>query len=200
VSDFHDYYDELCTGGELQYTRIRNNGKYRSEELKFLKDIGIKTVDFGPLRMFNPNIKKLVVYTDPKRHNFQGKEICSYMDAISRHGNCLVSEFIEKYNGYTVKYLQIGERRFRMMFLNREFPTKLIEGELVRIEELTREYNYGLRLPIYSIDYISNGNNEMLAVDFNTVQQLDKIGMDKYIKEDEVVRLIHDSLIAYNKA
>lgn len=199
-SDFEDYYD-CCQidSSPLIYRRFNSERHDRSEALSFLKNNGIKTVNFGPFRNFGKNIKNFVVYTNPSLHNFLGKHIYSYNEVQSQYRNYLVSEFLDNYGGYTVKYLQIGERRFRLMFFNPDYKTKLIEGSMVAIEELPRQYNYAIGLPIYSIDYISNGV-EMVAIDFNEVQRLNTIGINNLISAEDVATEVKNALIAYNKA
>lgn len=109
-----------------------------------------------------------------------------------------MAEFLDKSGGYTIKYLQVGQRRFNLMFYNPDYMDKLVEGSLVKIEELPKQYNYAIGVPIFSIDYISNGV-EMIAVDFNTTQSLISIGLDKVIPASDVAREIRDALVAYNK-
>lgn len=199
-SDFRDYYDDLSNAeSNIVYERYRQTGKTRAEDLKFLRDKGIQTIACGTVsQIIRPSMKKLVVYTSPTSHQSSGKHIYSLNDVLNQYSNCVVSEFLENYGGYTVKYLQIGERRFRLMFLNPNYREQLIEGNMVAIEELQRQYNYAFGLPIYSIDYISNGC-EMLAIDFNSTQCLKSIGMDKILKASDVVTEVKNALIAYNK-
>lgn len=199
-SDFVDFYDKLSVpSSTIIYNRVRSNNT-RAQNIKTLQGLGIKTIPCGTLKqIIKPTMKKLVVYTNPTSHNFKGKHIYSLYDAISQYSNCVVSEFLENYGGYTVKYLQIGERRFRLLFFNPNYKEQLIEGNMVAIEELPREYNYQLGLPIYSIDYISNGC-EMIAVDFNDVQCLESINMDKYISASDVIQEVKNAILVYNKA
>ena len=201
-TDFKDYYDHCFDKeGSSVYRRFIEAGRMdRVDALNFLSTHGIKTVNFGPFRKFagEPN-RKFVVYTNPSLHDFRGKHIYTFNEVQSQYQNYLVSEFLEEFNGYTVKYLQVGERRFRMMFYNANFKDELKEGVCVAFEELPRQYNYAIGLPIYSIDYISN-SSEMVAVDFNEVQRLNTIGIDKVMSPEDVATEVKNALIAYNKA
>lgn len=199
-TDFNDYYDTECNqNSNIVYVRLQADKKSRGEELNELRRFGIKTIQFGPLSKFSPLVnKKLVVYTNPMLHNFEGKRIVGFDEAASQYGNCLMAEFLDKSGGYTIKYLQIGQRRFNLMFYNPDYMDKLVEGSLVKIEELPKQYNYAIGVPIFSIDYISNGV-EMIAVDFNTTQSLISIGLDKVIPASDVAREIRDALVVYNK-
>lgn len=200
ASDFTDFYDDCCDSNSvIVYNRFRNQGMSRGEALNYLKNNGIKTVNFGPFTKFGSSTDKLVVYTNPSLHNFAGKQIHTFNEVALQYTNYMMAEFLEVYGGYTVKYLQIGERRFRMMFFNPEYKNKLIEGSMVAVEELPKQYNYAIGLPIYSIDYISNGV-EMVAIDFNEVQQLDKIGVNNLITAENVAMEVRNALITYNKA
>lgn len=199
-SDFSDYYDELSSDNTtIVYKRFKSQSMSRAEALTYLKNNGINTVKYGPFIKFTGETKKFVVYTNQASHDFKGKLICTFDKVASEYSNYLVSEFLSSSNGLTIKYLQIGERRFRMMFSNPEFEETLKEGSLVQFDELPKGYNHAIGLPIYSIDYISNGL-EMLAIDFNQVQNLQKIGIDKIITADEVITQVENALIAYNKA
>ena len=198
-SDFTDYYDVLSNpNSNLIYNRFKQNSMSRGEALRFLRKYGIKTLNFGSVRTFNPlETPRLVVYTNQNSHDFLGKRVCTYDEAISQYGNCAASEFIES-DGRTLKYLQIGSRRFRLLFHNSEaYRGILREGDLIAYEELPRQYNFTLRLPIYSIDYIGK-NNDMIAVDFNEVQKLSSIGVQGIITEREVIEEIYASLINYH--
>ena len=197
-SDFTDFYDKsINPEAQLVYHRLRKI-KARGKELAYLRNNGISTVEFGPFNRFSSDTKKLVVYTNPSLHNFLGKHIYSYDEVRLSYSNCVVSKFLDKCDGYTIKYLQVGKRRFRLMFHNPNYNDTLMEGDLVSIDEMEPSYNYPIGLPIYSIDYISDGR-EMQAVDFNEVQNLGQLGMDKYISAEEVVAEIHAALLAYNK-
>lgn len=199
-TDFKDYYDDACDpNSSIVYKRLRNSGLSRGEELNLLKRFNIKTVRFGPLSLFSPfTDQRLVVYTNPMLHDYKGKQIVTYNDAVTQYNNYLMAEFLEESVGYTVKYVQVGQRRFNIMFANPDYKEKLIEGNLVKLEELPSQYNYAIGVPIFSIDYISNGV-EMIAVDFNTVQSLQSIGLDKVIPASEVALEIRNALVAYNK-
>ncbi len=199
-SDFTDYYDGYFSNNASSvYKRLQNNGKTRADQLNYLKSIGIKTVDFGPYsKMCSKRDSKFVVYTDPYLHEFAGKHIYSEGEVKNFYKNYLLAEFLSSSNGYTVKYLQIGERRFRMWMYNPDFMSTLVEGTCVAMEELPRQYNYLIGLPIFSIDYVSNGI-EMVAIDFNEVQNLQKLGIHTFMSPEEVVREVENALMTYNK-
>lgn len=199
-SDFKDFYDDMLdNSSKITYNRVRGQEISRVDDLNFLKSVGIKTVKFGPFRNFGLDTKRFVVYTNQFLHDSLGKHIYTFEEVSLQYNNNLLAEFIENTQGYTVKYLQIGERRFRLMFHNPDFDKTLTEGKLVNFDELPRQYNYGIGLPIYSIDYISTGS-EMLAIDFNRVQKLDTIGVKEFMSADEIIIEIKNALIAYNKA
>lgn len=196
VSDFKDYYDICSSDDGILYKRNMSDCMQRGRALKYLRNIGIKTIDVKQVSNFSYLDKKLVVYTDPKKHNGQGKKICTYDEAISCYGNFLASPYIEEAEGITIKYLQIGKQRFTLTFRN--YNDNLNIGQLVNISKQENSYNRLIGLPIFSIDYISNGV-EMVATDFNEVQNLQRIGMNNYLGAKDIVSEILESLVVYNK-
>ena len=53
-------------------------------------------------------------------------------------------------------------------------------------------------LPIFSIDYIDTAYG-MLAVDFNTVQDLQSLNMYTILQPHEVINEVFNALVKYNK-
>ena len=197
-SDFIDYYDELSS--EENYIGIYERHlptETRGTLLNQLTYSGIRTVDLRAAREFDSSIRYLVVYTNPKLHNSLGKRVVSLEEAKLIYPNNLASPFYEESNGETLKYLQVGCRRFRVN-LKSDDPFKMKEGRIVKIEELSPYPNYTILKPIFSIDYISTGK-EMIAVDFNPIQNLGKIGFEEVMSAEEVMHEIKKALIAYNK-
>ena len=197
-SDFNDYYDILSDDkSALVYKRYMCDCKQRGTDLKYLRSIGIKTIELKQVSQFSSLDGNIVVYTDPKGHNGNGKKIMNVNEAMLNYSNCLASKYYETEDNFTIKYLQIGKRRFTLCFKKID-KLSLSPGILVDIKESSNEYNRLIGLPIFSIDYISN-NNEMIATDFNEVQNLSSIGMQNYISPDNIMTEILESLAIYNK-
>lgn len=200
-SNFKDYYDFLSCGNKAicTYNRVREE-ESRGSLLKVLRESGIKTIDLKAVREHNYTDEDLVVYTDPTLHGGKGKHLMKIEHAREMYGSQLASKFYKEANGITLKFLQIGSRRFRLTMQadTKELNKSLDEGKVIDIQELNPELNYSIMYPIFSIDYISNGS-EMIAIDFNKVQKLDKLGMDKILKPEEVMKEIKKALMAYNK-
>lgn len=198
ISDFSDYYDSISSDEDgVVYKRNLCDCKQRGSALKYLRSIGIKTIEIKQVNNFSYLDDTLVVYTDPKKHSGKGKRIVSYGEAQGMGSNVMASKFYSESKGLTVKYLQIGKRRYTLYF-QRDDIYSLEKGRLVKIEESSQTYNMLIGLPIFSIDYISNGS-EMLATDFNEVQSLKDIYMDHYIDASTVKREVIEALMAYNK-
>jgi serine/threonine protein kinase len=196
-SDFSDFYDELHNEkSNFIYNRFLSECKQRGTALKYLRSIGIKTIDIKPVNTYFSTDGKIVVYTNPKGHNSNGKKIMSVDDAVIQYNNCIASKYIES-NDITVKYLQIGKRRFTLYF-KKDSQYTLELGQLVDISEAPSDYNRLIGLPIFSIDYIAI-DNEMVATDFNEVENLQRIGIDKVLGKENVIEEIRGALITYNK-
>lgn len=196
-SDYTDFYDVLSNNNSIiTYNRYLSQCKQRGSALKYLRSLGIKTLDIKQVNQFFRGDGPIVVYKDPMGHNGNGKDIMSVDDAMQYYSNCVASNYYNK-DGFTIKYLQIGKRRFSLCFKKNETET-LDVGTLIDIKENTSEFNRLIGLPIFSIDYISNGC-EMIATDFNEVENLHNINMDRYLDSNTVITEIIDALTVYNK-
>ena len=195
-SDFLDYYDYLSSPNGLVYERKMSECKPRGSDLKFLKQLGLQTLEIKPVNMFSYIDKELVVYTDSNKHWGHGKKICSYDEAMSMYGSYPASKYIslDDTNGITIKALQIGSRRFNLIFQKEE--NKLEPGKLINITEASRSFNRNIRLPIYSIDYLQVGN-QLIATDFNRVQQLSYLNIQSIITADNIIKEIYNTIIEY---
>ena len=196
VSDFVDYYDNLSNDIDplLVYKRNYSDSVPRGEGLKWVRDNGIKTISLGLARQFLGTHNKVVVYTDTRAHEFKGKIIVDTSIASNIYSSNLVSPYYSETMGVTVKFLQIGTRRYRITFKNED--ETISEGNIVRIEELTPDLNHLIRQPIFSLDYIFDGK-EMICVDYNTVQNIGNLGFKDILTPEEVMCEIKKALIAY---
>ena len=196
-SDFTDFYDALSNDNSIiTYNRYLSKCKQRGSALKYLRSLGIKTIDIKQVTQFFRGDGPIVVYKDPMGHGGNGKAIMTVDEAMQSYSNCVASKYYNT-DGFTIKYLQIGRRRFSLCFKKSTTETLDI-GTLVDIKEIAPEYNRLIGLPIFSIDYISNGR-EMIATDFNEVENLHKLGMDRYISASDVITEIVNALTVYNK-
>lgn len=198
-SDFTDFYDTISKEkSPIKYRRYISECKQRGTALKYLRSIGLSTIDIKPVNQYLDSDGLLVVYTDPKQHSGQGKKLLTVEEAKVMYNNCIASNYYKTENNLTIKYVQIGKRRFTLYFKKNENSNPLSMGDLINIQETQSEYNRLVGLPIFSIDYISVGD-KMLATDFNEVQSLESLGMYNYIQKEDVIKEIIDSLITYNK-
>lgn len=196
-SDFVDYYDHLNDiKSAFKYERYLSRCKQRGTALKALRSMGIKTLELKQVNQFCLSDGYIVVYTNPSAHGGLGKRIMTVDEAQMSYSNCVASIYHNN-SDTTLKYVQVGKRRF-MLYFKKQFEHTLEQGELVDIREAQSEYNRLVGIPIFSIDYVSNGL-EMVATDFNEVQNLGKININRYITDKDVVELIADSMIVYNK-
>lgn len=197
-SDFTDFYDVLGQeNSTLIYNRYIKECKQRGTDLKYLRSLGIKTLEIKQVNQFFSGDGKIVVYTNPKGHNGNGKKVMTVDEALLSHSNCIASKFYENTDRLTIKFVQIGKRRFTLCFYN-DTDNPLHIGQLINIKESESFYNRIIGLPIFSIDYISV-NGEMIATDFNEVQNLSEICMQRYISKTEVLCEITEALAIYNK-
>lgn len=197
-SDFKDYYDVASAESNYigVYTRNKNR-ESRGKLLRWIREQGTKTIELKAAREYDDRVKELVIYTNPNLHDSLGKHVVSLNEARTLYANNLASPFYTEANGETLKFLQIGTRRFRVRLKSNNIRS-LLEGEVIDIVELEASFNYSIMQPIFSIDYISNGK-ETVAIDFNKVQRLDKLGFERLISPEGVISEVKKVLVAYNK-
>lgn len=198
-SDFKDYYDgEFNSEGSIIYSRRIRDTSPRGVALEKLRTNGVPIVPIGPANSFGREVKRLVVYADPKGHNGAGKEIMLRNDARLLYGNTLASEFIEDTHGVYIKFLQIGERRFSLTMQNPYDGVKCHPGQIISIQEIPPAYNYVIRIPIFSIDYISY-KGVMAAIDFNEVQNLQELSFYRWMTPKDVANEVEKAIKTINK-
>lgn len=197
-SDFKDFYDGLSTESNPvgTYLRYKKDIPSKGNGLAELKRVGIKTIDTRAARDIVSASNKLVVYTDPERHDGRGRVLMGYEEASMIYPNSLASEFYDEAEGITNKLLQVGSRRFRVI-LKAKAGT-LEKGEVEHIDEITPSYNMLIGIPIYSIDYISTKNG-MLAITFNNVECLSDYGMEHIMSAEQVISEVYNALLKYNR-
>ena len=200
VSDFKDYYDYLSNDKDplMIYERRYESSMSRGAAIKHIKELGIPVIELGMPRQFKLLHDKVVIYTDVKAHESKGKRIVDIDPAVDMYSTNLCSPLYTDGNGVTVKFLQIGELRYRITFQNKNFNTEISEGEIVDIVRLESGLNYSIQEPIFSLDYIQSGNN-MLCMDFNQVQKLESLSFQNILASEVIVEQIVKAKLAYNK-
>ena len=197
VSDFSDFYDGLSDNKSiLVYNRQLCNSKQRGTALKYLRSINIKTLEVKQVSQFYNDDELLVVYVNPFSHNGEGKKIMTVAEAQQSFSNCVASKYYVS-DGLSIKFLQIGKIKINLCYKKIDAVT-LDKGTLVDLSINRDDYNRLIGLPIFSVDYISV-DNQMIATDFNEVERLSDLHIDKYIGAQEIVDEIAKSLVLYNK-
>ena len=198
-SDFTDFYDIYSVkDGQITYNRYRSESRQRWEALKYLRSLGLKTIELKPVQSYTLFDPPIVVYTNPKLHSGNGKKVLSINEALQIYPSCVASLYY-KDSINTIKVIQVGKRQFRITFRREISNNTLTPGNIIDIKEIKSDYNRVIGLPIYSIDFISI-NNEMIATDFNEVEVLYKYEINRYINGEEIINEVLNSLIIYNKA
>lgn len=198
VSDFVDFYDTDESSGGVLYRRMSSERLPKGRALSKLKSIGIPIIDVGPVTKFDESDGVLVVYTDVNKHDGKGKRVCTYNEAVTQFRNFLASKYVERLNGVTVKMLQVGKRTYKLTYVNKN-KYSFDMGELVSVTRGSDGYNNILKLPIYSVDYIWDLDGAAYAVDFNEVQNLEKLGFSNFMSGAEIRSEIIDAIEFYSK-
>lgn len=194
-SDFTDFYDYLSSGNGVEYKRSKFGGG-RGRELSLLRQQGIKTIETKPVSKFDSSAEKLLIYTDVNMHDKMGKVILRKAEADLMYHNKLASQLMENSWKTTYKLVYVGKRRFRLVLESYE---PLGEEYVVSIEEMQSSYSMTMGKPIFSIDYI-NTDAGLLAIDLNSSENLGKLGIERFMKAEDVVGEIYNAMILYNLA
>ena len=192
-SDFNDYYDTEFDGNTYKhksyvYNRMRNNRNHRTIDLLELKKNGIPVLSLNSIARFqllSPNTK-LLVYTRPTLHTGNGKIVLENREAQDLYPNMPGRIWLphSETEGYSVKYLQIGKRRFKIM-LKGDSDLNDLTPKVLNIIELDPEYSRWNKHPIYSVDYIPTKDG-LMATDYNIIEDLKRLGMESIISPKEV--------------
>lgn len=200
-SNFVDFYDDELAkcdylDADIVYNRtIQNDGK--SEELQSLRVLGIPTIQLSSLTNVISTSGKVVLYTG-KRHGGLDKKLIDIDTASLMYGtNYPVTPYIQNTGGYTMRLLQIGYRTFNILLrypyldepnISDEDKFKLFE--VISIKEVPPTVRF-FKNPIYSIDFISNGDRS-IAIDLNKTDNLSLLGINQNIisKQDVVKEII----------
>lgn len=189
-TDFKDFYDRDCENPTIIYNRYKKDKLGKKKGLEILKGIGIDTIELKSVH--NINSDKVVVYTDINSQD-GGAAVMDYSDAIMLYPNSLASIYYNETDNIIHKLLYIGSRRFSI-----ELRDSKVTKDILEIREVKPMLNFGIRLPIFSIDYIST-NSKILATGLNTVECLTDYTLDKYIKTEDVYNELYKSLMYNNK-
>jgi len=197
LSDYTDYYDKCSNdNASMIYKRFMKDSMQRGKALNTLRKLNIKTIETKSVKDLFPFAEYLVVYTNPNGHNGTGKRVVRADEAIKEYANYLSSVYHDDCD-LSVKYLHIGKKRIVLQYKkNEEFS--LDKGDLIDVSMAADDFNYDIKIPIFSIDYIIV-NDIMVATDFNEVENLKLLGIDKYCEEHEVIDLIKESILEYSK-
>lgn len=184
-SDFDDFYDYLSDSNETEliYKRFTKDRMNRIKSLKYLQKYRIETLEIKQPYEFLGEATEVEIYTDQNSHGTKGKRIVKLDDAIRNYYNYPASIVTKPDDGMLYKYLQIGSRRFQMTIdLENKTPKSLVENK--------SEFSDNFMFPIYSIDY-EIINSEYIAVDFMNIVKLNDIGVNYFMKPEEVIGEIY---------
>lgn len=192
VTDFTDYYDEAFKEVEkdITFNRMLSSNMSRYECLQSLKALGYETIRLMAVGSVLTE-RDIVVYTNTKAHNGEGKQILSLDSAKMMYINrqCSICYKHEK----TLKLIQIGNKSFKMIIKN----NGLVEDTIEICEEIPF-FNKILagRFPMFSMDFVVDDNNRLLACDFDNTVKLGHIkGIEKFLPAEKIANLLAERLV-----
>lgn len=192
LTDFEDYYDKTFKShiGNFEFSRMLSNNPDKFNALQFLKQIGYRTIEIGPLSniLGNPEI---LVYTNPSLHYGAGKAVMPLSSAKMMYSNKPCTEYFK--TNMTYKILQIGNECYSLEIENIGFmENKLINCSLLG---LGSPGCYNNKYPMYSIDFVRDNNGNMLACDFDCTVKLGHIqGIEQVITAEKIAENLYNYL------
>lgn len=192
-SNFSDYYDTTAktynvpSAPDKVYDRNTHLYIHKSQSIQFLKALGVNTIKLIPVSQLGVYDNDVVVYLDDTLHGGQGKIVVSAQVALRDFSNCVCTHYYPDVC-MTYKVLWVGEKRYNVSFKkNHQGNAEQFDlGEISDITTLTPAYHKKIHIPIYSIGYIETPN-EMIATDFNEVQNLQKLSINTVLKPEDVI-------------
>lgn len=201
ISDFTDYYDTALINSDecIEYRRIVRETPSRWKELKMIADgMGIKTI---PIEIvgdtYGTGNEWVVVYLNENGHGRESKTLLRKSEAAIGYPYKMCSKYHIEANNITFKFLQVGKRRFNLTLKNENGLALFDEGRVIDVKELIPGYNYILKEPIFSIDYIMTTDGE-IAVDFDRYPNLSKLNFMYTMNGEEVAREIVEAIQHYS--
>jgi hypothetical protein len=210
-SDFVDYYDHHLGPAvtsihpqALIWERFATGGLDRAGLFGVLAAAGIKcplvdTLD-AMRRLLGP-MARVVVYTDPRAHRGEGKELMTLGAALGLYPKTtLASKYVEPPAAVaeSVRWLQVGARRFWLKYTNGDRAEWRSNVGAVAVELLPEEPPADLfpaiQDPLAAIDFVRDGAGNKWAVDFNTAPGLDPL--KAILPAPEAAALIKDAVWA----
>ncbi len=202
-SDFVDFYDSAFYNGDTPlgvYNRNESDLVSITKGLAFLRGIGINTLGVNAVKNLNPKSGRVLVYVGDSLGN-QERLLMEHKSAKLMYPNMPASEFEEDSGSLITRVLQVGSRRFRITITGefncdgRHGNIDYGRGNIESIVELASSYNQSIRLPIFSIDYISSDNG-MVATAFNNIEKLERY--HNLMRAEDVVDEVYRAMIRYN--
>lgn len=198
-SNFIDYYDNTAKSYNVPsisdkcYDRNIRSYVHKAQSIKFLKALGVNTIQLKPVSQLGVYDDDVVVYVDDTLHECQGKIVVSAKIALRDFSNCVCTHYYPDVCK-TYKVLQIGEKRYNISFdKTHNGAEDFSHGLLSDIHQLTPAYNKNIKLPIFSIGYIET-KTDMIATDFNEVEKLYRLNFNNVLKPEDVVAEILKTL------
>lgn len=195
-TDFIDYYDgSFDREGEV-FPRFARNDVDRKQIFQILKTKFKLSVPMhgtcSEMKEHFGKDDKVIVYTDPLSHCGKGKELMEFGEALYRHPNALIAEYLKgEARSHSLRYLSVGTKAFFLGYQSDDLWRSNCGN--VKIEIVGNLY-YKLPccdLPLFAIDFVKDCD-VFYGVDFNSAPGIEGTGIEDVLTPLEVVDLIKD--------
>lgn len=190
-SDFRDFYDLWFDREGEPFERMMRNDLTRIQQLCILQNLfGLDVPPNGTAQStILPGDDSLwVAHTDPLAHCGDGKTLTTGTELLRAwSGDVTVVKFVDgPRKGKSLRHLQIGERAWLLAYESRDDWRSNRGDAEARVVGPSHPLG-AAAWPLFAIDFVSDADDKLWAIDLNTSPGMRGTGMEDVLKPREVV-------------
>lgn len=196
-SNYVDYFDFAFDLTGEPFIRFSTDFFSKRDQFRIMELNHIPTVTHGVVdhlvRYRNlPDCSKVIVYLDEMAHSANGKICITAEEALAKYPEKYASVVYGK-EGFHIRILNIGDAQFELTYTSDDFFSNCGNVEITcskRFHEPYIDQHPILGRNFWAIDFLTNGNEDFLACDFNTSPGLKGTGIEDILTPTQVVNLL----------
>lgn len=202
-SNFLDYYDHQFDLSGEEFRRMSNEGMNRIEMLDFMKSKRLIVPPYGVVRQLKHHAyitpeAFVVVHLDINSHRGENKLLMRYREALEQYPDAFMVMYASSFTGVSWRYLKVGSRSFILRYEGDDWRSNWNTKNIIVESDDASWIKIDITAPLFAIDFVKNerldGENVMVAIDFNIAPQIKGSGIEDILSATEVVKLIRDAV------